>query len=739
MKKCLKVIAFVSLIFLLISSMLIICFFQTTSSFNLDEEKLIDLDRKIIYLDRFKNQVLEQSNGREIANIEEIPLHVQNAFISVEDKRFYSHNGIDFKGLLRASIKNLASFSFKEGASTISQQLIKNTHLSNEKKLKRKLVEIKLSLQLEKKYSKKEILESYLNTIYFGEGCYGIASASRHYFDKKTSELTVEEGAILAGIINAPSRFSPFNDLYKCNDRKKIVLNRMFEQGFINGEQHNVFTSNLYKFENVVNKNYNFIDLVSKENSELLDKIPYSSSKFYIDTTLEPSLQEKIIDVFDSYDTKTDKSITVLNPKGEILAFCASCALKNRQVGSTLKPLSVYCPAIEKGMVDSCSFINDEPININGYSPKNYNDVYNGEISVKSSLAKSSNVCAIKLISQLGPDVSVNYLKKMDLGITEKDKNLSLGLGCTYNGCSLVDITGAYLPFINNGFYSKPFSTKKVKLDNHNVIYNNKSAAVKIFNQDTVEIVRDMLGYCVENGTARNLKSVGIKLYSKTGTVGTENGNTDAYCISFNKDYIIGVWLGNKDGEIMENSITGGTLPTKISASIWQEIYKEKNVPSDFEILEAQKIDIDKNEYQQNKKIVLADKNAPNSCVITELFVKNRTLSERSNLYSSPKLSNIETLVESNRITIRLCVPQYIDYIIYKSINKKKIKIYDSFSSKDKSVFIDQNIKQNTLYEYTLIPYYRCKNNIFYGNEIYLGKIKTPTMDVGENWWKEIL
>ena len=412
MKKCLKFIFFAILTIIIILSIGIIYFFQTTRNVNLDKNKLINFDRQVIYLDRYGKEFSEQSNGREIVFLKEIPLHVQKAFICVEDKRFYKHKGIDYKGLMRATAKNITSLSFKEGASTISQQLIKNTHLSNEKKLRRKLLELKLSKQLEKNYSKDEILESYLNTIYFGNGCYGISNASKRYFSKKTNELTIEEGAILAGIINAPTKYSPFNDVKKCNERKKTVLNRMYEQNVIDEYDYKKCSDNYYEFENVLRNRVSFNELLANENNFFLDKHPYLSKKIYLNTTHDLSIQKTIDDIFDSYEVNAEKSIIVLNSNGEILAFNSSCGVQNRQVGSTLKPLAVYCPAIQEKIVDSCSFIKDEPIEINGYSPKNYNNLYSGEISVKSSLAKSSNVCAVELISMLGANNSINYLKR---------------------------------------------------------------------------------------------------------------------------------------------------------------------------------------------------------------------------------------------------------------------------------------------------------------------------------------
>ena len=227
MKKVFKVFCAIILLVLICIIGVLTYYFISTMNVKLDDEKLINLQQTVTYYDVNLNVFAEEVNGVNITEIEKIPSHTINAFIAIEDKRFFSHKGVDYKGLFRALINNFKSMSFKEGASTISQQLIKNTHLSSDKTLNRKLAEIRLATILEKKYSKTDILEKYLNTIYFGENCYGITNASKRYFDKLPSELSINESAMLAGIIKAPSNYSPFANLDKCIKRKNVVLKEM--------------------------------------------------------------------------------------------------------------------------------------------------------------------------------------------------------------------------------------------------------------------------------------------------------------------------------------------------------------------------------------------------------------------------------------------------------------------------------------------------------------------------------
>ena len=273
MKKTLKIFFIVIATLFTLAFCLGFYFYISTIGAKLDTNKLISFDRSIVFYDANSNVILEQSNGKAIVNIAEIPKHTKNAFIAIEDKRFYKHKGIDYKGLFRATLSNIKSMSFKQGASTISQQLIKNTHLTSQKTLKRKVIETKLALELEKKYTKDEILEKYLNTIYFGENCYGIKSASNHYFSKEPSQLSLNESATLASIIKAPKHYSPYQNYENCLNRKNLVLKQMFLQNLITKNEYNdnVNQPILLSQKNQSSKGVNYFDQASKEIDKILN------------------------------------------------------------------------------------------------------------------------------------------------------------------------------------------------------------------------------------------------------------------------------------------------------------------------------------------------------------------------------------------------------------------------------------------------------------------------------------
>ncbi len=736
MKKSLKIILFtLSCVFIIVCGVLL-SISLTLKSYALDESKLINLESTVTFLDVDGNKFSEQSNGVEVTELKNIPTHTQKAFIAVEDKRFYKHSGIDYKGMFRAIVNNVKSFSLKEGASTISQQLIKNTHLSNEKTLKRKLAEIKLTTKLEREFSKDEILEKYLNTIYFGDNCYGITSASRHYFDKKPDELNINESAILAGIIKAPSYYSPTLNPEKCFERKNLVLKLMHEQGYINKDEYNFSKVQAIETKTVdKNNDYTFSYLAKKELNELTEKFPYQNHEIIVKTTLEPYIDEIVREKIKNYnEIDCNKSIVVINKNGEIVSYFSTCGDVYRQMGSIIKPLAVYAPAIEKNVVNSYTFLSDEKTDFSGYSPSNYNDKYYGDISVKDSLAFSSNVCAVKILNYLGVNNSINYLDKLGVKTTKSDKSLALALGATENGAKLTQIANAYNVFLNKGILAKTSTIKSIVKNNINFPMNYSKNKQKVFEPDSVDVMNDMLKNVVLNGTAKKLSFLGFEVCAKTGTVGNKNGNSDAYCISYNGEYVIGVWFGANDNSLLDNFITGGGYPAILSSEIWGGIYNNKQPPKPIDCSKnAIETLIDKDCYEKEKEVILSNESDYNRATIKAIFTKKAYESIVSNSRKIPFIKNYNLSVKYNEVCIELCLTQNSNALIYKLNGNGKTLLYDTYN-KD-STFIDKNVYPNNSYQYLIIPYYKVDNKIVFGKEMLTRKIKTPSKVLGDKWW----
>ncbi len=737
MKKALKIAVIIISIFFLILVSFVLYAFTVTASVKLDDKKLINMEKTITYFDVNNNVITEKFENNLVTDFNDIPSHVKEAFVAIEDKRFYSHNGIDKKGLFRAFFNNLKTFSFREGGSTISQQLIKNTHLSNEKTLKRKLIELKLSKKLEDKYTKNQILEMYLNTIYFGNNCYGITSASLTYFNKKPSELSLNESAVLAGLINAPSIYSPLSDLDKCFKRKNIVLGEMFKQGYISKTDfNNAKVEQITLNDNYENKNNSYLKLVKKEMDDFMENHPKYNKKYKIYTSFDPKMQEILDKSFEDVNLDLDKSALLINNDFSISAYYSTCGNVSRQMGSTAKPLLVYAPAIELDLIYPCTRIKDEEVSINGFNVQNYKNKYYGDVSVQDSLSKSLNSCSVKILNGTGIEKSLNFVKKTDIPLTEKDNNLSVALGNTEKGAKLTELTSAYNVFASGGVYKTPKCIVKITDENGNVLYKNEEKNREIYSKNTVSLMNLMLKNVVECGTAKKLSYTGLDLYAKTGTVGNENGNTDAYTISYSKDYSLGVWLGNDDSSYMSNKITGGSYPADISAYVWRELYKNKNCEpiNDEGIV---KVSLDKISLYDKNEIELADTITPKRYCIEEYFKETNIPKTTSNRFSSPKIDNCELVVKNKGIEIQLCVIEYLDYKIFKSCNEKKELIYDSKLYGKKDSFLDDNLLEGNSYVYSIMPYFTNEDKEFFGEEIFLKEIKMPRKNLGKNddWW----
>ncbi len=735
MKKILKVLLYISIAFVLLLFALSIYLFAITSGTKLDKTKLVNLDNTITYYDINGEIMSEEANYSPVTSIADIPTHVKNAFVAIEDKRFYSHNGIDTKGLFRATLNNIKSLSLKEGASTISQQLIKNTHLSSEKTFKRKIIEMKLAIKLEKEYSKKEILEMYLNTIYFGENCFGITEASQKYFSKSPAELSINEGATLAAIVKAPSHYSPTSNIEKCYKRKNLVLSEMKNQGYISDSEYNENVNKNITLNYQEENNYGYLYLAKKEFTKHIESARFLSKKFNVYTNYNPTQQNLLNEIVNSADYQCDKTAVLMDKYANVIAYMSTCGEIYRPLGSTIKPLLVYAPAIETNTVDSCTLINDEKTNFNGYTPSNYNDKYYGNVSVKTALTKSLNVCAVKILNYTGIDRSLNFLKKTDIEISNDDKGLSLALGATEKGATLTQIASAYCTFNNEGNFNTTSCINKIEDDNGNIIYRNIKKNTNIFSADTVTIINDMLKNVVNEGTAKKLSFNQFPLYAKTGTVGNEKGNTDAYTISYSSDYTLGVWFGNYDNSLLNNSITGGSYPAQYSSLIWDSVYKYKEKPKEINTSEqVEEIYLDSISYEQ-LKIEIADDVAPSRYKTKFLFKKSHLPTEKSTRFSLPIIENVNYTINNNEIWFDLSMPEYQNAKIYRENNGYKICVYDTIAGE--KIFIDKSVKPDDIYFYSIIPYYNDGITIHYGKEVLLDKIKTPRIKLGaNNWWE---
>lgn len=737
MKVLKKIVLTAVCLFLIISASASAYYLSVTHGVVLDNNKFLQTNRTIVVFDENDEAVCQvnSTQKQKSVKISEIPIHVQNAFIVAEDKNFYHHNGLDYKGIIRAVIKNIQTRTFKQGASTISQQLIKNTQLSNEKTINRKLKEIKLTRQLEKKYTKSEILEMYLNTIYFGHTCYGIADASNFYFNKEPGTLTIAEAATLAAIIRSPNNYSPFVNPQACLSIRNSVLKQMVENGKITILEKETAEKEALPTEMRSNKNYGcYLEATLKEMQSLPLYSPYQIGKeFRIFTNLDQAAQNYVETLTTDAD-RSGKSILICdNQTGGIRAWYTTEGDLRRQPGSTIKPLVAYAPAIEENLISLCTPILDEKTDFNGYSPSNYNEQYLGWVSAREALSQSLNIPAVRILNELGVETGVKYLENLKLPILSEDINLSLALGGMTKGFTLRELVGAYTAFARGGTQIQPAFIRKIESDDGTVLYENKSEETRVFSPDTAYLINTILHEATVNGTAKKLKTLPYYLCAKTGTCGSEAGNTDAWSIAYTTQHTIGIWMGNADNSRI--TVSGGGLPSHYAMLVLKNLYKNTS-PTAFEddpsIVHCQ---IDKASYEQDHLIRLATPQQPSQYIFTDIFRANNIPTEFSHVFDSPCCEASISLNEKN-VSIKVLQTQYYEYSIKRENKGKSVEI---FCGKLNSEFIDQNVKQGEIYTYTVQPFFTDDK----GEKVYGTASTLPSVYIQErkkvpphNWWE---
>lgn len=566
-------------------------------------------------------------DNKPYCNIDSLNKNTLNSFIAIEDKRFYSHNGVDYFRILGALKNNIKRGRFAEGASTITQQLVKNTHLSQEKTIKRKINEIRIAKEVEKVYSKREILEKYLNVVYFGNGCYGIESAAQCYFGKPAKSLTLEESAFLAGIINNPSKYDPYNHYENAVARQNTVLKRMLEQNLVEFEEYQKAVNANPTFISSKSERKAFINSVIREACERLGitRNELYAGNYAIYTSFDSDLFEKSSSILrnHSIDNAFTELIIVENDSGNCIVKSMDNISLNvyRQPGSTIKPFLSYAPALEKRLVYPISPILDEKINYDGYSPSNHDGKYHGWISIKDALVNSYNIPAVKLLNMNGIEYSKNLANKFGIDFAHDDNSLSLALGGFSKGVTLDMLSQGYMTLARGGTTGKLTYINKICNNKGDVVYKrNNEMTEQVVGSDTAYLLTDMMAECAKNGTAKRVNSENkFRVAAKTGTVGTKNGNSDAYCIAYTPKYTTAVRISALRGAL-PNEISGATVP----ASIIHEIIGLLGDDSDFTIPESVVcIDLMKNELEKNKKIIPAVCNSAGREKISALFSRN--------------------------------------------------------------------------------------------------------------------
>ncbi|MDE6200915.1 MAG: penicillin-binding protein [Clostridiales bacterium] len=575
----------------------------------LDLDKLTTYSRSVTLLDAFGNPIDDAvyfGNNNISVDIDSLPEHTLNAFIAIEDKRYYTHHGVDYKRMASALVSNIKSGGFNQGASTITQQLIKNTHLSNEKTLNRKISEIRLARKLERVYSKRQILESYLNVLYFGSGIRGLGTASRVMFGKSASELTLAQSAALASIINNPAKYSPYNNIDNLNKRKRLVLKEMLSQKLVSKTEYDNALSESLEFGK--NRSNQFVTATLKSACSALNcsEKTLFLKNYTIRTSYDPTIantaRTALSNIANDYNARV---LVIANRAGGIVCDETNGTKyinPQRSPASTIKPFTSYAIALESGL-NPLSQISDEPTVFGDYAPANYKGVYRGYLSMRDCLKYSSNIAAVKLMRQFGVEQSKSVARGFGLKFEQSDNTLALALGGMEKGVTLPEIANAYRTLANGGIYSSISYINDIKNIDKLDVYKAVNAQKRAVGDDTAYLLTDMLMTCAQSGTAKKLKYSGI-IAAKTGTNGDENGNYDCYAVAYTPEYTFAVWFGAKDKPI-PNSVTGASC-CDIITRICNNANIDTSVPFDMPDSVAY-FDVDCNELVESHEVYLAD------------------------------------------------------------------------------------------------------------------------------------
>lgn len=597
----------------------------------LDIDKLTGYSRSVMLLDAHGSPIdAAFFGGNSISvNVDDLSDDTLNAFIAIEDKRFYSHHGVDYRRMASAFVSNIKTGGFHEGASTITQQLIKNTHLSNEKTISRKISEIRLARKLERVASKRQILESYLNVLYFGSGIRGLGTASRVMFGKSAAELTLAQSAALASIINNPAKYSPYNNIDNLNNRKRLVLDQMLNQKLITKSEYDSATTEQLEFGK-----YSCNQFVTGALKDACSALNCSEKALYINnytisTSYDPSIATAAQNAIANIDGDYNIRVLVLdNGLGGIVCDETNCIKyinPQRSPASTIKPFTSYAVALESGL-NPLSQISDEPTVFGDYAPANYRGVYRGYMSLRDCLKYSSNIAAVKLMRQFGVDASKDVAERFGITFGQSDNTLAVALGGMEKGVTLPQIANAYRTLANGGIYSDIRYISGINSSTREIFKKNVSHNTAC-GDDTAYLITDMLLSCAQSGTAKKLKNTGI-IAAKTGTNGDENGNYDCYAVAYTTKYTLAVWFGAAEKPI-SNSITGASC-----CDIIGRICKDANIDTSSAFTPPQSVayfDIDAKELSESHEVYLADPLLPKRYRHTALLSK-RHLPIRKNV-----------------------------------------------------------------------------------------------------------
>lgn len=678
---------------------------------------------------------LRGSENRIIVSLDEIPLHTRQAFIAAEDLRFYDHRGIDVYRILGALRSNLKSGSLAEGASTITQQLAKLTHLSAEKTIRRKLEEINLAFQIEKVYNKDEILAMYLNTVYFGRGAYGIQAAAQAYFGVDAEDLTLNQSASLAAIIKAPSIYAPHISPSNNRSRRQYILSVMAENGFISQEEKQAaLDESIWVLAQEAEKQlYSwYIDEALRESAELLglsaDEVIQGGFKIY--TAYDARLQTIADEVYAdssffpaaaSDGTPIQSAMAVVDTNnGAVLAMIGGrdytvrrglnrATQMRRQPGSALKPLAVYGPALELGYT-TASVLLDEKTSFGGYTPRNAGDRYYGLVTMRTAIRNSLNTTAVRLLEEIGLDASIQYLNKMGIPTRNSDRNLSLALGSMTYGVTPVELAAAYVPYANGGIYHQPYCVERIETVDGSNVYERKDSGKQVLSAQNAFLMTSLLQSVVSSGTGTRMLAANTPIAGKTGTVSMTGGNRDIWMTAYTPEISVAVWMGYDQTDAkhkISNGITGGRNTASLAAAFFKKAYADREKPDFSQPDGLVWLTLDKRALTSRGSIMLASDKTPKEYRLSEVFAASNRPYAVSDIWQAPNAPSSFYVAHnaSGYPELHFKASSDARYRIQRDSVGESVILTEMIASSGQALsFLDSTAQAGILYTYRIIP-----------------------------------
>ena len=662
-----RIILIVAIVAVLAMGSFAYVYFDVPSWQTLDVNKLTNLAQTGAIYDKDGAYVttLVGTENRTVIDMDDLPRHVVDAFLAAEDLRFYKHPGFDITRILGAVVSNLRSGAYSQGASTITQQLVKLSHLSSQKTIARKLEEVYLALQLEQQFEKDEILEMYLNYIYFGQGAYGIQAAAQVTFGVDAKDLTPAQAATLAAAIKAPSAYSIQTAPQANADRRNYILGVMLQEGMLTQQEYDAAMQEAITAEEstAAATAYGwFVDAVLDEAELQLDVSAETllAGGYRIDTTLDRAMQSVLDeqytkDIFPAnakdgtpvqsaaacVDTKTGAVRAIVGGREYTTRRGLNRATQlRRQPGSALKPLAVYAPAMEYAGWTTASAVLDEPTNFNGYKPKNAGNAYYGYVTVRQALKNSLNIPAVKVMQAVGVESCRRYLQSVGIPLDDRDWNLSLALGSMTYGTSPVQMAAAYIPFANGGTYYAPYFIERITDKNGKVVYQHQDSGTRVLSAQNAYLMTSLLKTVVTSGTGTRLNSAGTPVAGKTGTVNmTGGGNRDAWMNAYTPELSTAVWMGFDQPDSahrLSNSVSGGTNPATLARNFLKAWYAGRATPDFARPSGIVSVEIDKKAIEWKGEVMLATALTPKAYRTSELFTTANQPTKQSDVWTAP-------------------------------------------------------------------------------------------------------